>query len=110
VQRRVADVGFDYPDAGEAVVDLDDELVELKQDLGDERRRAEELGDVLFAAVNVARKLGVDPELELRHATGRFVARVEDAERLAAGDGHEWAKLPLDEQDRYFDLAKEAGT
>ena len=107
VQRRAADVGFDYPDAGEAVVDLDDELVELKEGLGDERRRAEELGDVLFAAVNVARKLGIDPELELRQATGRFVARVEDAERLAAGDGHEWAKLPLDEQDRYFDLAKE---
>jgi MazG family protein len=107
-QRRAAAVGFDYPDDEQALGDLDDELAELREDLGDEARRAEELGDVLFAAVNVARRLGVDPELELRQATGRFVARVEEAERLAAADGREWAKLPLAEQDRYFDLAKEA--
>jgi MazG family protein len=107
VQRRAASVGFEYADTAGAVADLDDELAELKRDLDDEGRRAEELGDVLFACVNVARRLGVDPELELRLATGRFVARVEEAERLAAADGAEWTKLPLDEQDRYFDLAKE---
>jgi XTP/dITP diphosphohydrolase/tetrapyrrole methylase family protein/MazG family protein/ATP diphosphatase len=97
----------EYRDTAGAVADLDDELAELKRDLADEGRRAEELGDVLFACVNVARRLGVDPELELRRATGRFVARVEEAERLAAAEGREWEKLPLDEQDRYFDLAKE---
>ena len=106
-QRRAAVVGFDYPDAAGALADLDDELAELKAEFDDEARRAEELGDVLFAAVNVARRLEVDPELELRQATGRFVARVEEAERLAGADGQEWAKLPLAEQDRYFDLAKE---
>ncbi len=62
---------------------------------------------MLFAAVNVLRRLNVDPELALRAATGRFVARVESAERLAAHEGREFAKLPLDEQDRYYDLAKE---
>jgi len=103
VQVRARAVGFEYPDLAGAVADLDDELRELKEDFA-----PDELGDVLFAAVNVARKLGVDPELELRQATGRFVARVEEAERLAAADGHEWAKLPLADQDRYFDLAKEA--
>jgi nucleoside triphosphate diphosphatase len=107
VQRRAAAVGFEYPDTAGALADLEDELAELKHDLGDEGRRAEELGDVLFAAVNVARMLGADPELELRQATGRFVTRVEEAERLAAAEGHEWAKLPLTDQDRYFDLAKE---
>jgi nucleoside triphosphate diphosphatase len=107
VQRRAAAVGFEYPDTAGALADLEDELAELKEDLDSDERRAEELGDVLFAAVNVARRLGVDPELELRQATGRFVARVEEAERLAAADGHEWAKLPLSDQDRYFDLAKE---
>jgi uncharacterized protein YabN with tetrapyrrole methylase and pyrophosphatase domain len=109
VQRRAASVGFEYPDTAGALADLDDELAELKHDLDDPGRRREELGDVLFACVNVARHLGVDPELELRDATVRFVARVEEAERLAAADGHEWAKLPLVEQDRYFDLAKESG-
>ena len=103
VQRRAGTIGFDYPDLAGASGDLDDEIEELREDPS-----GTELGDVLFAAVNVARHLGVDPELELRQATGRFVARVEDAERLAAADGHEWEKLPLAEQDRYFDLAKEA--
>jgi MazG family protein len=110
VQRRAAAVGFEYPDTAGALADLEDELAELKHELGtgDEDRRAYELGDLLFACVNVARRLGVDPELELRQATGRFVARVEEAERLASAEGAEWAKLPLAEQDRYYDLAKES--
>ena len=67
---------------------------------------AAELGDVLFAVVNVARRLNVDPELELRAAAGRFRARVEEAERLAAAGGEDWASLPFEQQDRWFDLAK----
>ena len=114
VQRRAAAVGFEYPDAAGALADLDDELRELQRRAAREpapsraRPRAAELGDVLFAAVNVARRLNVDPELELRRATERFVERVEEAERLAAADGAAWSELALDEQDRYFDRAKEA--
>jgi uncharacterized protein YabN with tetrapyrrole methylase and pyrophosphatase domain len=67
----------------------------------------EEMGDVLFAAVNVARRLNVDPELALRATSGRFAMRVERAEELSAAEGREFRTLPLDEQDRYFDLAKE---
>ena len=66
-----------------------------------------EMGDVLFAAVNVARRLNVDPELALRAMSRRFVERVERAERFAADEGKAFAELPLDEQDRYFDRAKE---
>jgi nucleoside triphosphate diphosphatase len=65
------------------------------------------VGDVLFACVNVARRLNVDPELELRRASQRFVSRVEEAERLAAADGARFSELALAEQDRYFDVAKE---
>ena len=107
VQQRAKSVGFEYPDVAGAVADLDDELRELKNDIESPERRAEELGDVLFAAVNVARKLDVDPELELRRAADRFRARVETAETLAAASGENWSELPLEEQDRYFDLAKE---
>lgn len=107
VQRRAAAVRFEYPDVEGALADLEDELRELKDDLDEPRRRAEELGDVLFAAVNVARKLDVDPELELRAAAKRFRARVETAEALAAREGKDWTTLPLAEQDRYFDIAKE---
>jgi uncharacterized protein YabN with tetrapyrrole methylase and pyrophosphatase domain len=58
--------------------------------------------------VNVARHLNADPELELRAATARFRSRVEEAERRASGAGENWLELSLAEQDRYFDLAKEA--
>jgi MazG family protein len=102
VQRRAATVGFDYPDVAGALRDLDDEIAELG-----EAPSADELGDVLFAAVNVARHLAADPELELRRATERFVARVEEAERLAKADGRDWARLSLGEQDAYFDRAKD---
>jgi MazG family protein len=107
VQQRAKSVGFEYPDVAGAVADLDDELRELKDDLDSPERRAEELGDVLFAAVNVARKLDVDPELELRRAADRFRTRVETAEKLAGDSGENWSELPLEQQDRYFDLAKE---
>jgi MazG family protein len=110
VQRRAAAVGFEYPDVESALADLDDELRELRAELPDgaEERLAAELGDVLFACVNVARRIGADPELELRQASRRFRQRVETAEQLAAAEGKRWVDLDLADQDRYFDLVKEA--
>ena len=117
IQRRAAAVGFEYPDTAGAVGDLEDELAELKEALDDAGERAAETepddavagegGDVLFAAVNVARHLNGDPEIALRTVSDRFVARVGEAERLAAGEGKRFEKLPVDEQDGYFDRAKE---
>ncbi len=115
VQRRAAAVGFEYPDVAGALADLDDELRELRAELPaidpapetePAPRVADELGDVLFACVNVARKLNVDPELALRAATGRFRDRVETAAALAERDGERWQELPLVAQDDYFDRAK----
>ena len=118
VQRRAAVIGFEYPDAAGALADLDDELRELREALDSAGETApevepdphvvEELGDVLFAAVNVARRLNVDPELALRWMSDRIVSRVERAELLAADDGKEFSRLELGEQDAYFDRAKEA--
>jgi MazG family protein len=118
VQRRAAAIGFEYLDTDGAVADLDDELRELKEALaeaGEIRAETEppphvfeELGDVLFAAVNVARRVNVDPELALRAMTRRFVERVERAERFAAEEGKVFSELELGEQDRYFDRAKVA--
>jgi MazG family protein len=117
LQRRAAAVEFEYPDTAGALADLDDELRELKEALeaaGEPAPEVEpdphvfdELGDLLFAAVNVARRLNVDPELALRTRAKRFADRVERAEELAKVDGREFTELPLDEQDRYFDAAKE---
>jgi len=103
IQQRAKAVGFEYPDLVGALADLADELHELQ-----EEPSGDELGDVLFAAVNVSRKLEVDPELELRRAAQRFRRRVEVAEELAAESGEKWSELPLERQDAYFDRAKEA--
>jgi nucleoside triphosphate diphosphatase len=117
VQRRAAAVNFEYPDAQGALADLDDELRELKEALAGAGEIPpetephlhvfEEMGDVLFAAVNVARRLNVDPELALRAMTRRFVERVERAARYAAEEGKDFTKLELVDQDRLFDRAKE---
>jgi MazG family protein len=117
VQRRAAAIDFEYPDTAGAIADLDDEVRELKEALAEVGEIAPEteppahvfaeMGDVLFAAVNVARRLNVDPELALRAMSRRFVERVQRAERSAAGEGKSFAELPLEEQDRYFDRAKE---
>jgi MazG family protein len=118
VQKRAAAVNFEYPDTAGALADLDDEVRELKKALAEAGQPApetepdprvfEELGDVLFATVNVARRINVDPELALRAMTRRFVERVERAEAFAAEEGKVFTELPLDEQDRYFDRAKVA--
>jgi XTP/dITP diphosphohydrolase/tetrapyrrole methylase family protein/MazG family protein/ATP diphosphatase len=117
LQRRAAAIEFDYPDIAGALADLDDELRELKEafeasgepspETEPDPHVFEEVGDVLFAAVNVARRLNVDPELALRTMAKRFAVRVERAEELAAIEGRVFTKLSLEEQDRYFDAAKE---
>ena len=118
LQRRAAAIDFEYPDVDGALADLDDELRELREAIAEAGEPApeaepdahvfEELGDVLFAAVNVARRLNVDPELALRAMARRFVDRVERAAELAAsGRARTSPRSTLDEKDRYFDAAKE---
>jgi MazG family protein len=117
LQRRAAAIEFEYPDTAGAFADLEDELRELKEALAEadepapeaesDPRVFEELGDVLFAAVNVARRVNVDPELALRTMAKRFARRVERAEQLASEAGERFGELSLEEKDRYFDAAKE---
>jgi uncharacterized protein YabN with tetrapyrrole methylase and pyrophosphatase domain len=99
VQRRAAAGGFDFDHVPyDAVAG---ELEELEQ-AGTREERFHEVGDVLFAAVNVARKLRVDPELALRAASDRFRGRIEAAEALATADGAAWAELSSDAQLGYY--------
>ena len=86
----------------QSVRDELDELIASSSD--DERFR--ELGDVLFAAVNVARKLKVDPELALRAAADRFRGRVQAGVDLAASGGRNWNDLSIDEQLAYYAQAR----
>ena len=103
VQRRAAAVGYDWPDLDGPAAKVREELDELLAELAragrpspetePDRRVEQELGDLLFTVVNLARFVNVDPELALRGTTGRFGERVELAERLAAEAGETWAEL-----------------
>ena len=106
VQRRTATTGFDMdePPYG-AVLGMLEEL-EAAGERDDADARYAAAGDLLFAAVNVARKLKVDPELALRSSADRFRARVEAAERLAEADGARWNDLATDRQINYYAQAR----
>jgi uncharacterized protein YabN with tetrapyrrole methylase and pyrophosphatase domain len=131
VQRRAASSGFDFPGVEPALEALREEVEEVAAaadagavsaadagavsagDAGadaaaDAARAArfDEVGDMLFAGVNVARKLRVDPELALRASADRFRARVSGAAELAASDGRSWNDLPADEQLTYYARAR----
>ncbi len=103
VQRRAASTGFDFEHVPYDAVE--GELEEL-QAAGSREEAFHEVGDVLFAAVNVARKLKVDPELALRAAADRFRGRVEGAAGLAASEGADWDDLGSDEQLAYYARAR----
>jgi XTP/dITP diphosphohydrolase/tetrapyrrole methylase family protein/MazG family protein/ATP diphosphatase len=100
VQRRAASTGFDFDHIPYDTVS--GELEELEAAAGDRDAAFHEVGDVLFAAVNVGRKLRVDPELALRAASERFRGRVERAAELAARRGREWKDLRPEEQLGYY--------
>jgi XTP/dITP diphosphohydrolase/tetrapyrrole methylase family protein/MazG family protein/ATP diphosphatase len=105
VQRRAASSGFDFPGVGDPLAALHDELSELESAQGSDDR-FHELGDVLFAAVNVARKLHLDPELALRASSDRFRRRVLTADQLAASEGRSWDDLATDDQLAYYARAR----
>jgi nucleoside triphosphate diphosphatase len=79
LQKRAAAVGFDWPDASGARAKVDEELGELDQE-SSAKGRQEELGDLLFAVVNLARKLNIDPEEALRQANSKFERRFRQIE------------------------------
>jgi MazG family protein len=105
VQGRAASSGFDFPDVAGPIESVHEELAELEA-AATRQQRFDELGDLLFAVVNVARKLAVDPELALRAAADRFRARVSTGSDLAASEGRSWNDLGPDEQLAYYARAR----
>jgi nucleoside triphosphate diphosphatase len=107
VQRRAASSGFDFQEdeLAQPLQALRDEADELEA-AGGREEQFHELGDVLFAAVNTARKLHLDPELALRASADRFRSRVQRAAEQAASDGRTWNDLRPDEQLAYYAAAR----
>src|ERR1044071_4965285 len=102
-QRRAASTGFDFDHVPYEGVQGELEELEAAQT---REERFHEVGDVLFAAINVARKLKVDPELALRASSERFQDRVEAAEELAHAQGAKWDELDPDTQVSYYAKAR----
>jgi ATP diphosphatase len=102
LQRRAARVGFDWPDSSGARAKVDEELAELDAE-HEPQRLTEELGDLLFAVVNLARHLKVEPEAALRAASGKFERRFRAIE-TAPG----FADLPLAQKEALWTAAKVA--
>src|SRR5512138_1545431 len=107
--EKASRVGFDWADAGGARAKLAEELAELDEavEAGDREALEHELGDVLFAAANLGRKLGVAPEEALRGAVSRFISRFSHVERELARRGVPHGEATLAEMDALWDEAKD---
>jgi ATP diphosphatase len=109
---RAAAVGFDWVEARDVLAKVDEELAELRADVArvpaNPAQVEEELGDLLFAIVSLARKLDVEPEAALRMAADKFQQRFEGMERGVTAAGLSLKDLPPEEMDRWWNLQKAA--
>ena len=108
--RKASRIGFDWDDAGGIFEKMQEESEELKKALGDQDQPKieEELGDLLFATVNLSRFLKIDPEIALKKANAKFSRRFRAMERLARKNGREFKDLPREEMEAFWDAAKKS--
>lgn len=106
LQKKAAKVGFDWPDVNGALDKLQEELGELKDAIAAGKGITDELGDVLFSAVNVGRILDIDPEDALNGTSDKFTARFRRLEEAALKEGRHLEDMSLDEMDRLYEAAK----
>lgn len=106
LQKRAARAGFEWHDARGPREKLEEELAELEAAPDDEK--LVEAGDVLFVAVNIIRRYGLDAEQALQASNAKFERRFRQMELLAAADGLDFAQLPLERQEGYWQAVKAA--
>ncbi len=107
--RKASRIGFDWDSAQGVLEKVREESAELAGALASENRvrLEEEMGDLLFAAVNLARFLKIDPEIALKRANGKFSSRFRAMEAMARDGGRELASVPRDEMEKLWDVAKQ---
>lgn len=108
VQKKSRKAGFDWEDVAGALDKLSEELGELREAIEQGSNVEEELGDLLFAAVNVSRFVGADPEVTLNAATEKFISRFSKLEELARKTGRDMAQMSPEERDRLWEQVKRA--
>ena len=112
VQQRAARAGFDWPDIDGPLQKISEEATEIRDAMksGDPEATTTEVGDLLFAVVNVARHLDIDPESALRSAVHKFRSRVIAVENLATEQGANMAELTLEQLDELWEVVKQYPT
>lgn len=106
IQAAAATVGFDWPQVEPVVAKIHEELGEIRAAKGEEQR-VEEVGDLLFSCVNLARHLGVDAEMALRQACAKFTGRFEKMEQMVKTNRQSIEQLSLDEMEQYWQQSKQ---
>ena len=106
MQKKAKKAGFDWPDISGALDKLSEELEELKAAAAQGTNVEEELGDLLFSAVNVSRFVKADPEQALNAATDKFISRFRKVEALAVREGRSMEGMTPDELDKLWERAK----
>ena len=110
LSTRAAQVGFDWVSTDDVIDKADEEVRELRDAVNrtgaTSREAEEEFGDLLFSLVNVARKLGIEPEAALRVANDKFQRRFDDLERNVKADGHAFRDLTLEQLEEYWQRVK----
>lgn len=108
LQKKAAEVGFDWPDLDPVVDKIHEELAEVEEALaeGDLHHLGEEIGDLLFSVVNLARKNHFDPEALLAATNSKFVKRFQKVEDLISADGKTLTESSLAEMDAKWEQAK----
>ena len=109
LQKRAARVGFDWTEADDIFDKLAEETGEVREaiETGDPDKIEDELGDLLFVAANLSRRLNVDPEQALRRANAKFERRFRAMEGLAEQDGQDFAALDIDAQESLWQRVKQ---
>ena len=111
LQKRAAQVGFDWQQADAVIDKMEEELAELREAIksGDQAAVADEMGDMIFAQVNLARHLGVNPEEALQGTNRKFERRFSHVEDCVRASKNDWDEFNLDELDQFWDQAKAKG-
>ncbi|KCZ52001.1 hypothetical protein HY29_05540 [Hyphomonas beringensis] len=108
LQKRAARVGFDWTDPADIFLKLDEEADEVREAIasGEAEKIEDEIGDLLFVAANLARRMKIDPEVALRRANGKFERRFRAMEALADKNGQDFAKLDIEAQESLWQAVK----
>ena len=106
VQKKARKVGFDFDTARDAFYKIGEETLELQEAMDAGRDIEKEMGDLLFAVMNVCRLLGLDGEETLHRATDKFIRRFEQMEKNVETAGKKLTEMTLEEMDVYWEMAK----